>query len=660
MSAKLSRLLSVVALLPFLLQFTAAKGVVCVVGGEKDTIFVDKVEVVGRGKSVSKLGLLFTVDSVAMKSSVGNSVGELLREATPVLVRDYGRGQRQSVSFRGASSTHTSLYWNSMKINSAVVGDVDFSLLPASSVDRVSVAPGVSAIAYGDGALGGVVDMSSRPDWSKPFRVGVTAGVGSFSSFDAVAAIRAGNKSFQSSTKFIYNYSLNDFEFINRDIIDPSRPDYRPTQHNVGADYKNIALTQDFFVRMPYSQLLSASVMLVDNWRNLPQLTTYEGPLNTNTTHSSDRSARGVLNYRRFGEHLTIEAMLGGTLEGNSFLQQNLRSDIYVPYIDSRSFGRTLQGGVTLGFNYFEKHSFTTQTSALVQSAQSSESVRETGFNSSRAEFSQNVSWQAQWSKQWSTSLMGRLGIVGGVFYGTGSASVAYMPIQPLEVFFRVGYNEHFASLQDMYYTPGGNPDLKQERGTTTELGLNYRDKRFRVGFNAYASLIDDWIVWLPTHAQYWTPTNLRQVLSVGAEFQASFNHSFSRDWSLEVSGVVNLTRTASVGKPTSSNDFAQWQQLPFVPLFSGAGRISGTWRNLMLSYRVEGESEKKSATSADKNSVAMISAYDIHSLSLEYSPWSFLSVRGECRNLYDARYYGVLRRPMPPRSFFLTVKVSF
>ena len=140
--------------------------------------------------------------------------------------------------------------------------------------------------------------------------------------------------------------------------------------------------------------------MLVDNWRNLPQLTTYEGTQNSKQTHNSDRSARAVINYKRYGKQLGIEAMISGTLEGNKFLQQNLVGSDYVPYINSNSTGRTLQGSVNLTFNYLRNHIFTTQTTASIQNASSDESVRGTGFNKTRADFSQNLNWSAEWSEQ--------------------------------------------------------------------------------------------------------------------------------------------------------------------------------------------------------------------------------------------------------------------
>ncbi len=624
-----------------------------------DTLLIDRVEVLGSRLSSQSRGS-FGVDSLVLSTSIGSTLGDLLRDATPVVIKDYGRGQRQSISFRGAASTHTSLYWNSLKVNSPVIGDVDFSLLPAAGLDGVSVAPGVSAIAYGDGALGGVVDMHSKAQWDDPFSLTLLGSVGSFSTYDGVVALRVGGSRFQSSTKVVYNYSLNDFEFINRDIIDPSNPTYRPTQKNLNGDYRNLSLVQDFFYKLRPNQEISLSVMATDNMRNLPQLTTYEGSENSNLISSGDRALRAVVNYSAKFEHFNIDAMIGGTIEDSEFNQENLRgAGVYDTYIASTSFGRTLQGGVDISYRPTLEHTLLLKLDGALQSASSHEEVRGTGFDRSRTEFSAALDWSSWWGSKVSTSLLARAGVVGGELYGTGYAALNYIISKESELFVRGGYNQHFPTLQDMYYTPGGNPDLRPERGLTAELGGRYVGESLRATVNLFGSVIDDWIIWLPTHAQYWTPTNLKRVLSIGVEAQVNYHYRIDSHWRVDLAGTMNFSRTVNIAPKENPNDYSQWQQLPYVPLLSGALSAGIGWRKLSLNYSLEGESGKYSAMSSNPNSLSQIEPYVIHSLALSYSPLELLSITAQCENIFDSRFYGILRRPMPPRSFTLTLKYT-
>lgn len=623
----------------------------------QDTVRVERIEVIGSQRAEQRARMSFTIDSTTLATAAGSSTADLLRTSTPIIVRDYGRGARQSISFRGAASTHTSLYWNSLKVNSPIVGDIDFSLLPVYAIDRISVAPGVSAISYGDGALGGAVSIESRPDWSRKVGVDAMVGVSSFSSYNAMAAVRAGSDNFQSSTKVMYGYSLNDFEFVNRDIIDPSRPQWRPTVKNKNADYQNIGVTQDFFARFKNNQSFAASVMLLDNRRNIPHLTTYEGPDNSNLTSSAEQSARAALTYKRFGKLLAVEVIVGATIEGNSFLQRNLVADKYVSYIDSRSWGRSLQGAVNLTFDHVQNHTFRTETSAMIIDAHSSEAVRATGFDRSRIEFSQSFGWYATWHPRWTTSAVARGGMIADKGFGTASLTVDYAAHKLITLSLRGGYNQHFPSLSDLYYTPGGNPNLRPERGETVEVGAKFKWRGVEATLNIYASLIKDWIIWLPTFAQYWTPVNLNEVFSAGAELQASYGYAFDKNWRVAASGTVAFTRTVNVGEPISVNDFSYNQQLPFIPLLSGAASVTAGWRNVSLTYRIEGESAKSNVTSGDMGRSTEITAFDIHTIAIDYEPWRFLVVRGECRNIFDGRFYGALRQPLPPRSFSLSLR---
>lgn len=80
-----------------------------------------------------------------------------------------------------------------------------------------------------------------------------------------------------------------------------------------------------------------------------------------------------------------------------------------------------------------------------------------------------------------------------------------------------VSRNFRFPTLNDLYFLPGGNPDLKKEHG------ISYDGRRFvRRGRGGSYSLhgeatwfdsyIDDWIVWLPTFKGFWTPKNIKEV----------------------------------------------------------------------------------------------------------------------------------------------------
>lgn len=67
-----------------------------------------------------------------------------------------------------------------------------------------------------------------------------------------------------------------------------------------------------------------------------------------------------------------------------------------------------------------------------------------------------------------------------------------------------VSRNYRFPTLNDLYFLPGGNPDLKNEQGFSYDAGISFdvgKEKVYKLsgGMNWFDSYIEDWIIWLPT-----------------------------------------------------------------------------------------------------------------------------------------------------------------
>ncbi|MDZ7776138.1 MAG: TonB-dependent receptor [Bacteroidales bacterium] len=89
-----------------------------------------------------------------------------------------------------------------------------------------------------------------------------------------------------------------------------------------------------------------------------------------------------------------------------------------------------------------------------------------------------------------------------------------------------VSRNYRLPTLNDLYWQPGGDPELLPERGFTLETGLKYLSQK-RNGWHGGAEItwfrndISNWIAWQPDGIMsYWTPKNITEVLSQGIEAQ--------------------------------------------------------------------------------------------------------------------------------------------
>ncbi|HEX6203968.1 MAG TPA: TonB-dependent receptor, partial [Thermoanaerobaculia bacterium] len=91
------------------------------------------------------------------------TVGELLTVVPGVaVVRSGGRGGSTSVFLRGASSSHTLVLVDGVRVNSTGSGAFDWADLVTDGIERIEVLRGPQSAIYGSEALGGVVSIVSR------------------------------------------------------------------------------------------------------------------------------------------------------------------------------------------------------------------------------------------------------------------------------------------------------------------------------------------------------------------------------------------------------------------------------------------------------------------------------------------------------------------
>jgi iron complex outermembrane receptor protein len=195
---------------------------------------------------------------------------------------------------------------------------------------------------------------------------------------------------------------------------------------------------------------------------------------------------------------------------------------------------------------------------------------------------------------------------------------VNYRPLENHDLVLRGNFarNYHHPTLNDMYWQPGGNPDLRPEEGHTGELSLLWsaaaEERSVSTSLTSYYSRISDWILWLPGFKGYWEPVNLAEVRSYGLEYQLaaelkvrrtrlrlhgnmalSHTRDFSRvpgdrEGGVGVSGdVAGADATGGAGgEERGAEDGVLGLQLPFIPKVSGNAFFSVMNRGWYLTWQ--------------------------------------------------------------------------
>lgn len=134
---------------------------------------------------------------------------------------------------------------------------------------------------------------------------------------------------------------------------------------------------------------------------------------------------------------------------------------------------------------------------------------------------------------------------------------------------------------------PGGNPDLRPERGFTYDAGCSWT--RAGEGWNASAeaswfdSRIDDWILWLPTTKGFYTPRNVRKVHAYGVEFRSSCRFSPWRGVVVDVHGSYSWTPSVNDGEKMTEADRSVGRSCPIYRVtppmwWVGSAGAGGPW----------------------------------------------------------------------------------
>jgi iron complex outermembrane receptor protein len=127
------------------------------------------------------------ITSQEIERSPGQTVQDVLAREPGIQVQNlFGmvNGASTSVDMRGfgaAGTSNTLVLINGRRLNDIDMAGVDYSAIPKNSIERIEITRGNSgAVLYGDGAVGGVINIVTKTAADLPPSARVQAGFGSF------------------------------------------------------------------------------------------------------------------------------------------------------------------------------------------------------------------------------------------------------------------------------------------------------------------------------------------------------------------------------------------------------------------------------------------------------------------------------------------------
>ena len=652
----------------------------------RNGIEIAEVPIYGQ-RPMKEIGVQQTkFDSLALKENISLSMADILTFNSSLFVKSYGRATLSTVAFRGTSPSHTQVTWNGMKLNNPMLGMTDFSMIPSYFIDDASLLHGTSSVNETGGGLGGVVKLASKPAQNEGFGLQYIQGIGSFKTFDEFLRLTYGNDHWQASLRASYSSSPNDYKYRNHDkkvnIYDDEMNiigQYYPIERNRSGAFKDFHILQETYYNTGRGDKFGLQAWYTNSNRELQMLTTDYGNATDFDNRQREHTFRGILSWDHLRQNWKLASSAGYV---HTWMAYDYKRDVGNGNMQvmtrSRSKINTLYGKVDGEYYIGRKWLFTANISAHQHFVESADKniIRQdgnraiVGYNKARTELSGSLS--AKWRPN---DRLGLSAVIREDVYG-----LSLSPIIPA-LFFdgvisrtgniiakaSISRNYRFPSLNDLYFLPGGNPDLKSEQGWTYDAGLSFaigEADRYSLSGSAtwFDSWIKDWILWLPTTKGFFSPRNVKDVHAYGVELKADGDFALSKEWSLSLNGSLSWTPSINNGEKLSPADMSVGKQLPYVPEYSASvtGRLG--WRRWSLLYKWCHYSERFTMSSNDSTLTGRLPKYYMSNISLERIidlSWADLSIKGTINNLFDEEYISVLSRPMPGINYEIFIGIT-
>ena len=611
----------------------------------RDTIRINEVLVNGRMLLENPGNRLIFIDSAILRDYPHENISDVISENSSIFIKNYGSGGIATISLRGTGAEYTQLAWNGVNINSPMLGQTDLSIIPAGFIDDINVLYGGASLSLNSGGIGGIINLETKPAWKDETSVLANISGGSFGRYSTFLKLKTGNNKFQSSTKAFFQSAENNFPYLNNFI----------SNEPVSEKRKNASVNQNSFMQELYfrgeKHVVSARILYLDEARNIPIpiITPQPEPGES----QKDESLMTMVNYDLYKGKTDYNASLSWFSEKLNYLNPLL-------LVNSRN--------LTNSFNF--KTGFETYISKKL-------SVNIT-FNNEYSMVN-SVNYDGLITRNFASitasarRIFGdRVGVTAlirqslkdyNILIPDFSTGFDYKLFHEKDYLIKINFshNSRVPTLNDMYWNPGGNKYLKDEYSYTGELTYEMNGRISPLlSYNSQASLylisIDNMIKWTPGDSGYWTPSNISQASSYGAEGDLSLCYTIN-SFNIKFNAKYAWNRAQTI--KSDGGDVAAGKQIVYVPENLLNAGIRTGYKNFYLSWTdcFTG----KRYTTADNSDY--LPGYLLNNVSAGVrigSGKNLFDINIKADNLFNINYQVIAWYPMPRRSFNLTIVYQF
>ena len=561
------------------------------------------------------------LDLISERSS--ESISTILEEETTNYFKYYSPGNLSSISTRGGNASQTSLVYNDFVLNNPLNGIVDFSSIPSVFFSSVNIMYGLPSSNWGNGGLAGAIILNNDPTENKSLEFGSV--LGSFNQSTNFLKLNYSKKRVSTSLKLFRQSAENNFTFLdlNNEKVDQENSAF---YHFALMSDSKIDFSNSTLKIVLFSQILE---------RQVPKgmLESYTNAFQTDLNH------RFFINYKYHLENSFIELKTAYYSEQNSYIDS-------IRNIFSENPCKTLINQINFSKNINQFNFLKLNMTNSLAKSNGNNYDNEVQIN----RFSLTGIYKINNPKnKWKHLFNSRIVLdKKNLSPLTFSYSLNRVLAKDFKIYLNVGKVYRFPTINDLYWSPGGNENLNPENGYSTDLGLlwtkDLSNAQLYFEPTVYSRWIDDWIIWQPT-GTYWSPMNVKKVWNRGIETNSRMSFK-KRDVSFNFSlkTAYNLSTNIDIYNP---NDASLEKQLIYVPHYKFIFKSQIAYKNIRITYIHNYTGYRYTS----RDNFHYLPAFNLGRLFLS---WDFKfkkypsKIFYKINNLYNTNYQLVINRPMP------------
>jgi vitamin B12 transporter len=541
------------------------------------------------------------------------SLSKLLNFNSFFYFKEYGNGMLSSSSVRGTTASQTAVIWNGININSNLTGQTDFNAINSYDYNSIQLKYGGGSVGYGSGAIGGSIHLNNEMSFKKHSSQFLKVSYGSFATVNTNFKFSLSEKKFSTQFSVSYNKSKNDYEFIGLNKKNLNG-EYENLSFNTAVGYKlNNKWTVKYFNAVYNgNRNLSGTISSIgkSNYSDYDIKNLLEFKNNSSIFESNFKGYHLSESYKYF-ENKNTELFSTAKVETSLFRYEGLLKSIPKFQIKPIVEFQYLKGfGENIGLNYRKTTSLSSFITYYLR---------------------KNILFEGSIRKEFNSVYE------SPILYSLG-AKLDINKWYNLKINYSKNYR--IPTYNDLYWYAGGNINLKAETVYQYEFTNEVQIKNIQFLVTGFCNNFQNLLKWTPGEDGLWTPENVENVTSYGAEFSLNFKQKIN---SFHLESSNNYAYTESVNLKTQ-------KQLIYVPYHKFTSNWSFIYKRISFHYQMV----FNGAVFTSLDNSFFLKEHSVSNVSLNFlfgkHKNTTLSVSA---NNFENRYYENLpSKPMPGRNY--------